>query len=227
MKFIFIIIIGYCAVFSVSRCNNGVHGIDGKRPFFTLTKADYYDSTLDSMGIIGHFGIDSVSKIVRGKKYWEFRNSRYGSFNLAGMLRFQQDTVFILTPVKNSYDSGTCEEQVLFIFDPSAVGKRWAVDYSCKSSIIRGDSVLLYTFYFDDDTGDTLYDFHLKSYFVQKGREGFVHLPEYYTILTASRNLGLIRLTFLSRYGRTSLGIYPEFGRMDTNHLTPNYPSGY
>ena len=197
------------------------------RPFFTMTKSSYYDRSLDSMEIIGHFGLDSISTKINNTNYWEFRNSKNGFFNLHGMLRIQSDTVFILAKYIEKNKIQYCKEQVLFIFNNSAHNKIWAVDYSCNGPYVGGDSVSLSRIYFDQALNDTLYVFNLKSFLKSTHNNKDQKLFLNRTIITVSKSIGFIQFNFVSMYNRIRLNIYPNFSRLDSNSLMPNYQQGY
>lgn len=194
------------------------------RPFFMMTKPDYYSKSLDSLGIIGHFGLDSISAIINNNHYWELRNSMSNFFTLKGMLRNQADTVYILTQnnkkdVKSSY----CNEQILFICNKNALNKTWAVDYSCNAPIVNGDSIHLSRIDFDKELNDTLYTFHLESFLKSTKDNKNMKFVTNRTIITLSKKIGFIRFTFVSIYNKTILSIYPKFERLDNNLLKPTY----
>ena len=194
------------------------------RTFFMSTKADYYNKTLDSFGIIGHFGLDSLGIIVNDNRYWELKNTLSNFFTLKGMLRSQGDTIFILTQdSRKDRKSGYCEEQVLFICNEIAINKSWAVDYSCNAPMVNGDSILLSRIDFDKDLNDTLYTFNLKS-FLKSTRDNInMNFTTNRTKITLSKKIGFIQFTFISTYNKTCLNIYPKFERLDSNSLKPEY----
>ena len=186
-----------------------------KRNFFLDTKAYYYNSSLDSLGILGVFGINEWDTLIGTTSYWKIRNDRPGMMFLQGYIR-QENGLILLRPIFKIGDANNCKDQILFSFGADSLNKRTAVFYTCNTNAILGDSISLLARSYDVSIKDSVFIYSLKPFLISN-KLNSVSAAAGETLLTLTRSKGLIRGTFTNGSDSIKIMFYPVFERTDNN----------
>jgi hypothetical protein len=213
---IFILLFTYLAISLSYSCNQ--KNASERREFFRETKESYYDKSLDSLGLLGSFGISSSDTLIESKKYWKINNTKPNFLLIQGFLRYDNGIVYLKPLVGHSNIQSVCEDQALFSFEKDEVGKKKPVFYICNAPLILADSVELQTKIIDSKSEDTLYTYILKSFFLSNTTKDVEPLFNT-TLVTVSRDKGIIDCTFTTGIDSIKVRFYPSFSRLDSNYF--------
>ena len=203
-------------LFSCQACRN-----DEKRTFFTEMKPSYYNIQLDSLKLMGHFGLDSAGKNIDGHTYWHMNNQPDELMHLNGYVRFYQNAIFIRPEFLKDNKPELGPEQLLFSFNIKDINKRWFVNYSRDQHLASGDSVAFVDVKYDTNDGDTIFVYIIKrALFSLKTHEEVlkVNFPE--AVVRLNKTIGFLNSSFTNGIDTIAVSFFPEFRRLDTNKFT-------
>ena len=200
----------------MGNCDN--ENLKKNRIFFINTKANYYDKSLDSLSILGNFGIDSVGEKIQGTYYWRIKSENSGFLHLNGMVRYDDDKIKIKTYSSIGNKKSYGQDQVLFSFKKADLGLSWRVFYTNNTALMIGDSIIFKDIFYDYKLKDTLYCYIFSTFFMSLKTQKV--LPEnYISIIKISRTKGFIEMAFSNKIDTTVVNFYPKFSRLDSNYF--------